>query len=53
MNEAILVLSHQLLSMAEPIKDLINNKGYTCFILSSASEKWTSLNGLLTQNMFM
>lgn len=39
MNATILILSHQLLSMVEPIKKIIEEKGYTCFILSSRSEK--------------
>ncbi|RJT44354.1 ATP-grasp domain-containing protein [Rahnella woolbedingensis] len=39
MAKAILILSHQLLSMVEPIKHIAEKSGYTCFILSSASER--------------
>ncbi|UJR53377.1 ATP-grasp domain-containing protein [Dickeya zeae] len=39
MNKAILILSHQLLSMVEPLKNIIEKNGYVCFVLSSASER--------------
>ena len=39
MNKAVLILSHQLLSMVEPIKNIIEHYGYTCYVLSSTSDK--------------
>ncbi len=41
MKKAVLILSHQLLSMVDPIKTLLARDGYRYFILSSASARLT------------
>lgn len=42
MNKAILILSHQLLSMVEPIKNIVERHGYVCYVLSSSPERMTT-----------
>ncbi|EPZ6098334.1 ATP-grasp domain-containing protein [Klebsiella aerogenes] len=52
MNKAILILSHQLLSMVAPIKKIVEDNGYACYVLSSTSSKATAPQWEIDEKQF-